>query len=112
MYGSSWDENTGESTNGLFQVDLASGESKQLPVEIDENSSIQYMDADADGNLIMVVSRYVQIGTDMRIQMQMLRTERKEPLRRKILPARTLPRRVRKTHRMMRRAGKTVQRLP
>ncbi len=64
MYGSSWDENTGESTNGLFQVDLASGESKQLPVEIDENSSIQYMDADADGNLIMVVSRYVQIGTD------------------------------------------------
>lgn len=62
MYGSSWNEDTGESTSGIYQIDFATGKSSRLPVEIDENSSVQYMDADADGNLIMVVSRYVQIG--------------------------------------------------
>ena len=62
LMGYSWDEDTGESRDKLYRMDFASGQATELALEMDGNSSVQYMDVGPDGNLLMAVSRYVQIG--------------------------------------------------
>lgn len=58
LYGSSWNEETGESINSMYQYDFLSGQSSELPVDFDGNDSVQQMCEDSEGNIVMIMSRY------------------------------------------------------
>lgn len=62
LFAATWDEETGEGSENLYKYDLLSGERSEVPVDIDENSSIQCMSVDSKGDIVMIVSRYEQIG--------------------------------------------------
>lgn len=64
MFASTWNEDTGEDANYLYRYDLLEGMISELPVNIDEHSSIQRLSADSEGNLVMIVSRYVPASED------------------------------------------------
>lgn len=53
---SSWDEETG-SKYGLFKYHFADGKSEELPFEMGENDYVQNMTSNADGKLVMIVSK-------------------------------------------------------
>lgn len=59
LYGSSWNEETGESTSGLYQYDFLEGKSSEMPLDFGENASVWQMCEDSSGNIVMIVSRYV-----------------------------------------------------
>lgn len=58
---SSWDEETNQRSVYLYQYDLMENKAQQLPIELDENSSIYGMAASADGILTMVIGHYEYI---------------------------------------------------
>lgn len=64
MFASTWNEDTGEEANYLYCYDLMEGTISELTLDIDENSSIQQLNADSEGNLVMIVSRYVPVSED------------------------------------------------
>lgn len=59
LYGSSWNEETGESTSSMYRYDFLAGESSEIPLDLGENASVQQMSTDSEGNIVMIVSRYV-----------------------------------------------------
>lgn len=61
MFGSLWDEETGESSSFLYRYDFFTGENSELTLEMDENNSIQQLTVDSEENLVMIVSRYVPV---------------------------------------------------
>ncbi len=54
-----WDEDNENSQEILYKYNMLENKSEQVPVELDENSSVSGMAMGADGNLLMAVSRYV-----------------------------------------------------
>lgn len=62
IYGSSWDEESGISTEYLYRYQVPEGVIKEFRMDTGENGSIQQMCADSEGNLIMIVSRYAALG--------------------------------------------------
>lgn len=59
LYGSSWNEETGESTSSMYRYDFLAGESSEITLDLGENASVQQMSTDSEGNIVMIVSRYV-----------------------------------------------------
>lgn len=62
MYGASWDEGTGVSTNYLYRYQVPEGVVSEFRIDTGNDGSIQQMCADSEGNLMMMVSRYVASG--------------------------------------------------
>lgn len=58
LYGSSWNDETGETAAGIYQYDFLSGQSSELPVDLGENASVEQMCTDSEENIVMIVSRY------------------------------------------------------
>lgn len=64
MYGSSWDEGAGVSRSYLYKYQVPEGVIKEIPIDTGNDGSIQQMCVDSEGNLIMMVSRYVTLGEE------------------------------------------------
>ncbi len=54
-----WDEENENSQEILYKYNMLENKSEQLPMELDENSSVSGMAMGTDGNLLMAVSRYL-----------------------------------------------------
>jgi ABC-type glycerol-3-phosphate transport system substrate-binding protein len=57
-----YDETTGTSSNAIKAMEIGSTEGQALPVQLGENDSVSSFYADKDGNLVMVISTYTQVG--------------------------------------------------
>lgn len=64
LIGEKWDEDTGESSTTLYRYQLATGEQKQVSVDLSGNSSISQMAANSAGNLLMIVQTYEPVFED------------------------------------------------
>ncbi len=62
MIGSSWDEETGESTSKLYRYQLLSGTCDEMMLPLTGDSSIQRAAMDPEGNLLAIVNRYEEVG--------------------------------------------------
>lgn len=64
MFGSQWNEETGESKYLMYQYNLLTDECIPFPMELDTNSSIQQVSVDSQGNFLMIVNRYEPVGAE------------------------------------------------
>lgn len=58
LIGSSWDEETEESTGKMYRYDLLTDTCEEMILSLPENAYVQNAVVDAEGNLLMIVSRY------------------------------------------------------
>jgi ABC-type glycerol-3-phosphate transport system substrate-binding protein len=59
-----YDETAGTYSNIVKSMEVGSTESKELPIQLSENDSINSMMTDSNGNLIIVLSTYIQGETE------------------------------------------------
>lgn len=71
LLGAWWDETTGESGYKLYRYNLLTDESEELMLSLAENASMQQAAMDSEGNLLMIVNRYEESGTEDEAQADM-----------------------------------------
>ena len=64
LYGTSWNEETEESSGSMYHYQISEGKLQEMPVDLSENSSIQQMKINQAGNLFLIVNTYEKVSTD------------------------------------------------
>ena len=61
LFGSSWNNETGDVTQYMYCYDFTSGELDEYPMEVSDHTSLQGMAANAEGNFYAIANTYEEI---------------------------------------------------
>lgn len=67
LIGASWNEETEESSNKMYRYDLLSDACEEMKLPLSGNTSVQRAVIDAEGNILMTVSRYEETESSVEL---------------------------------------------